>query len=88
MLKRHKELYGEDLEVVSEITNDSIKQIYSNGAQNQIFYDTIKKVCLTKNYILLHSKANLLYTLSKNGFSVGNEVEFLKFLKNKGIKVK
>ena len=87
-IKRNKEIYGDNLEVISEVTNDSIKQISSNGAQIHIFYDSIKKVCLTKNYILLHSKANLLYTLSKNGFSVGNEEEFLKFLKNKGIKVK
>ncbi len=87
-LKRNKEIYGDKLEVVSEVTKESIKQVHSNGSQYQIYYDTIKKGYSTQNYILLHSKANLLYTFRKNGFSIGDEEEFLKFLRNKGIKIK
>ena len=87
-LKRNKEIYGDNSEVVSEVTKDSIKQVHSNGTQYQIYYDIIKKGYLTQNYILLHSKANILYTFRKNGFSIGNEEEFLKFLRNKGIKIK
>ena len=87
-IKRNKEIYGDNAEVVSEITKDSIKQVHSNGTQYQIYYDTIKKGYITKNYILLHSKANMLYTFRKNGFSIGNEEEFLKFLGNKGLKIK
>lgn len=87
-LNRNRELYGNNAEVVSEITKESIKQVHSNGTQYYIYYDTIKKGYLTKNYILLHSKANVLYTFAKNGFSVGSEEEFLRFLRNKGIKIK
>ena len=87
-LNRNRELYGENAEVVSEITKESIKQVHSNGTQYHIYYDTIKKGYQTKNYILLHSKANILYTFKKDGFSVGNEEEFLMFLRNKGIKIK
>ena len=87
-LKRNQEIYGNNGEVVSEVTKDSIKQIHSNGSQYQIYYDTIKKVHITKKYILLHSKANILYTFKKDGFSVGNEEEFLMFLRNKGIRIK
>lgn len=87
-LNRNRELYGENAEVVSEITKESIKQVHSNGTQYHIYYDNIKKGYQTKNYILLHSKANVIYTFEKNGFSVGNEEEFLKFLRNKGIKIK
>ena len=79
-LNRNRELYGDNAEVVSEITKDSIKQVHSNGTQYQIYYDTIKKGYLTQNYILLHSKANVLYTFAKNGFSVGNEEDFFNFL--------
>ena len=87
-VKRNKEIYGDNAEVVSEITKDSIKQVHSNGAQYQIYYDTIKKGYSTQNYILLHSKGNILYTFKKDGFSVGNNEKFLKFLRNKGIKIK
>ena len=87
-LKRSKEIHGDNSEVVSEVTKDCIKQVHSNGSQYQICYDNIKIGYTTQNYILLHSKANVIYTFSKNGFSVGNEEEFLKFLRNKGIKIK
>lgn len=87
-IKRNKEIYGDNAEVVSEITKDGIKQIHSNGTQYQIYYDTIKKGYITQNYILLHSKANILYTFKKDGFSIGNEIEFLTFLTNKGIKIR
>ena len=87
-LKRSKEIHGDNSEVVSEVTKDCIKQVHSNGSQYQICYDNIKIGYTTQNYILLHSKANVIYTFSKNVFSVGNEEEFLKFLRNKGIKIK
>ena len=87
-LKRNQEIYGTNREVVSEATKDSIKQIHSNGSQYQIYYDTIKKGYVTQNYILLHSKANILYSFKKDSFSVGDEKDFLIFLRNKGIKIK
>ena len=87
-LKRNREIYGNNCEVVSDVTQAGIKQIHSNGTQYQIYYDTIKRCYLTKNYIFLHSKANILYTFRKNGFSVGNEEDFLRFLRSKGIKIK
>ena len=87
-LKRNQEIYGNNGEVISEVTQDSIKQIHSNGSQYQIYYDTIKRGYLTQNYILLHSKANILYTFKKEGFSIGDVESFLIFLRNKGIKIK
>jgi len=87
-LKRNQEIYGNNGEVISEVTQDGIKQIHSNGSQYQIYYDTIKRGYLTQNYILLHSKANILYTFKKEGFSIGDVESFLIFLRNKGIKIK
>ena len=87
-IKRNAELQGENTEVVSEVTQDSIKQSHSNGSQIVIYYDTIKRGYLTKNYILLHSKANILYTFKKDGFSIGDEEGFLTFLRNQGIIIK
>ena len=86
--KRNQEIYGNNGAVISDVTEDSINQIHSNGSQYKIYYDTIKKACLTQNYILLQSKANILYTLKRDGFSIGNEKDFLIFLKNKGIEIK
>ena len=87
-LKKNQEIYGNNGEVISEVTQDSIQQIHSNGSQYQIYYDTIKRSYLTQNYILLHSKANILYTFKKEGFSIGDVESFLTFLRNKGIKIK
>ncbi len=86
-LKRNLELFGENPEVISEVTNELIRQYHQNGTEYKIHYDTIKKVVFTKNYILLWSKANILYSFKKDGFSVGNQTEFLMFLQSKGIKV-
>lgn len=87
-IKRNQEMYGNDFEVVYEVTKDGIKRTHSNGAQQQIYYDIIKKGYQTQNYILLHSKANILYTFKKDGFSIGDADSFLTFLRNKGIKIK
>ena len=86
--KRINEIYGNNFEVVYEVTKDGIKQTNSNGAQQQIYYDIIKKGYQTRNYILLHSKANILYAFKKDGFSIGDADGFLTFLRNKGIKIK
>ena len=86
--KRNLELNGNRCEVTSEFTETFISQTHSNGAQYKLYYDTIKRCHITKNYILLVSKANIIYSLKKDGFSIGTKEDFLKFLESKFIKVK
>ena len=63
-LNRNKEIYGDKLEVVSEVTKDSIKQVHSNGSQYQIYYDTIKKDIQHK-IIFYYTRKQIYYILSE-----------------------
>ena len=87
-LKRDIEVYGKALDVTVTVTAENITQTLPNGSETHLNYADIKKAVATKNYIYLWSKANLIYSLKKNAFSVGDTDGFLGFLKNKGIKVK
>ncbi len=88
VVKRDKEVHGKEIEVTTVVTDEFIQQTASTGSINKITFDNIKVVIQTKNLILLRSKANLLYIFRKDMFIVGDESEFISFLKNKGIKVK
>ena len=86
--ERNREIYGDDDVVVTEVTDDCIRQHLSNGAQFTIPYTSIKRCALSRHYILLVSDAKILYTLKINGFTIGNADDFFVFLQSKGIKVK
>ena len=88
-IKRNEEMNGgKVVEVTSHVTEDKIEQTHSSGLVNTFYYDNIKKVIKNKEYILIHSKANILYSFKRDGFTVGSEKEFLEFLMKKGFKVK
>lgn len=87
-IKRSLELKKLNSQVFSEVTDQYIKILPSDGNGTEIPYDVIKKGYFTPNYILLYSKADMLYTFRRTGFVVGNEEDFLLFLKSKGIKVR
>ena len=42
---------------------------------------------ITKNLILLHSKAKLIYIFRKDTFTKGTKNDFIAFLKDKGVKI-
>ena len=86
--ERNREIYGDNDVVVTEVTDDCIRQHLSNGAQFTIPYTSIKRCELSRHYILLVSYAKILYTLKRNGFTIGNADDFFAFLQSKGIKVK
>ncbi len=89
LLKRDKELYGDNpVEIRCEVTEESIKNYSSSGDINELSYSNIKYVAQTKNYILVASKASLIYILKKDGFTYGTATEFIKFLSSKNIKIK
>ncbi len=88
LLKRDLELHGKAVEVIVTVTDQIIHQWNSTGAQYHLNYVDIKRVVRTPKYIYLWSKSNMLYTLKKDSFSVGDDVSFLIFLNNKGVKAK
>ncbi len=82
--KRELELYGtSETFVTLSVTDEYIQQVHTAGNVNTLKYSDIKKVFQTKNYILLQSKANIVYSGKKDGFSVGAAEEFLTFLDKK-----
>ena len=86
VLKRDFEMHGKPVEVVTTITNKDITISHSTGALYRISFNDIKKVVQTKKFIYLWSKTNTVYTLKKDGFTLGNEEELRLFFRNKGIK--
>ena len=61
---------------------------FTIGGADTVEFNKIKNAIQTKNYILLRSKANLIYIFCKDTFTVGTKEEFVSFLRAKGIKVK
>lgn len=87
-MQRDFEMHGRPIEMTTTLTNKGIAISQSTGALYRISYTDIKKVVQTKKYIYLWSKTNMFYPMKKDGFSVGNGEELLRFLRNKGIKAK
>ena len=88
LIKRDIEMHGKPIEVSVAVSDECIKQTQSTGSEFTLKYIDVKKVVKTKKYIYLQSKAKLLYSFKIDSFSVGSVEEFLKFLSDKGIKVK
>ena len=86
--KRNKEIYGDNVEAVTDVAEDGIKQTLSNGTQFRIPYQSIKRCAQTPHYILLISDAKIIYALRKGCFTIGFEEDFLMFLQAKGVPVK
>lgn len=87
-LKRDLEMHGKPVEVTVIVTDENITTVQSTGSKIHLNYADVKKAFQTKKYIYLQTKTNLLCSFNKDGFSIGNEEDFLIFLKNKGIKIK
>jgi hypothetical protein len=88
MTKRDKEINGSEISVTTIVTDEYIQSTLSNGGVNKLEYQNIKYAKKTKNLILLRSKAELIYIMQRDAFSVGTEDAFLMFLRDKGIKIK
>ena len=88
MVKRDREVHGKEISVETIVTNEYIQNTASTGATNKLYYDNIRNTVQTKNLILLRSKANLLYVFRKETFTKGDTESFLRFLNDKGVKIK
>lgn len=88
VLKRDAEMHDKEITIEVIATNEFIQNTASNGSVNKLEYNRIKSVTQTKNFILLLSKAKLIYIFKKDNFTKGTPEDFIVFLRNKGIKVK
>ena len=85
--KRNAELNRKDCQVFMEVTEEGIDVVRDDSRLHAAF-DHVKRGIITPNYILLLTKARILYTFRRDGFVVGNEEDFLHWLREKGIKVR
>lgn len=82
-------MFGEEaLESITTVTDETLVQKASNGGELTLHYADIKKIVCTDKYIYLWSRTKVIYSLARDGFSVGSPDGFLAFLKQKGIRVK
>jgi hypothetical protein len=88
VINRDLEVHGKEIEVETVVTQDYIEYTTSTGSVSRVEYDKFKTAIITKNLILLHSKANMIYMFRKDAFEIGTKEEFISFLKSKGIKIK
>ena len=88
LIKRDAETFKGDVVITTGVYEDHITLNASNGSVVELEYGKIKKISLTKNYILVLSKARLMYILKKDSFTKGSLPEFTEFIKSKGLKIK
>lgn len=88
MVKRDSELAdgGELICTVSvtdsEITNSALE------SNTKASFDKVKLAFITKNYVVVVTKARIIYIFKKDSFTIGDTESFVAFLKSKGIKVR
>ena len=87
-IKRMKEAQLLDKSVCTEVFQDEISYKNEKGAEYKIAYADIKFAIETPSYILIQTKARLVYSIYRYGFEVGHVDDFMAFLKDKGVKIK
>lgn len=79
---------GTEYKVVFSANDESIICESNLGTKNVVDYSKFLSATQIKNFIYLRSKANFAYIFEINSFTKGDSVEFMCFLKSKGVKVK
>lgn len=88
-LAREEEISNDTPTVYTiRITNSGMTYTSSLGTKHETDLSKIKKVWITKHYLMLQTPSKLCFTVKKDGFTVGTYEEFCAFLRAKGFKVK
>ena len=89
LLARNRETYGEQMvKMYMSVSEDAIFLKSSVGVEGRVEFSSVNRVVLTKNLIILRTKAKQHVTFHKDHFAKGTSEEFVAFLKSKGLKVK
>ncbi len=89
-LERDKESNQGNIVLVQNLVTENSIVVKSslNKSGTDFEFSCIAKVCRSKNYIYLITKAKLVIAFDVNNFSKGTPEELIAFIRNKGIKVK
>ena len=88
MVDRDKEMGGGEGISCHVTVTDSELTLTAFDGKNSVSVDNIKYAFLTKNYIVIVTKARLMYILKKDSFTIGDSDGFIAFLLKKGVKVR
>ena len=75
---------GEPPELTTYVYEDRIK-VFTEKNENELEWSKFKAVQLTKNLILLRTRENVVFALSRAGFTKGTYQGFCEFLRKKGL---
>ena len=62
-------------------------ELFMLGNKETLYFSNIKRAFETKNHIFLQTKARMVYIFKKDSFTLGNSEDFVKFLRDNGIKI-
>lgn len=89
LLKSYDEISnGKELRVDFIVTQSNAWVTSSVGEDYAIPFEKIKRIVVKKNTFLIITGAKLVYAVPRDSFVIGDEHFFLKFFKDKGVKIK
>lgn len=89
LLKSYDEISnGKELRVDFIVTQSNAWVTSSVGEDYAISFEKIKRIVVKKNTFLIITGAKLVYAVPRDSFVIGDEHSFLKFFKDKGVKIK
>jgi hypothetical protein len=87
LVQRDREMSGGD-PLCCEITvSDEEMTLTALESRSPVSINNLKSAFVTENYIVVITKARLMFIFRKDSFTEGDADSFIAFLKEKGIKV-
>ena len=87
-INRDRQKFGDEvLKIRTVVTEEGIQCTFGEKTAEPVAVSEVKRVYVTKNLILLHTKARVMLIFPKTNFIVGTAEDFLKYLRSNGLKV-
>lgn len=87
MLMRDREMSGGENLCCDISVSDEEIVLSALDNRTPISWSNVKGAFVTKNYIVVLTKARLMFILKKDSFTKGDEAGFLSFLREKGVRI-
>ena len=88
MVQRDREMSGGESLCCKISVSDEQMTLTALESSSPISLGNLKSAFMTKNYIVVLTKARLMFIFKKDSFTLGDTESFIAFLKEKGVKVK
>lgn len=83
--KRNAELFDGEYRIETVVTESYVESLDPLGGKVNLTLGTMKNYDLTKNLLLLRTKAGTTFIFRKDSFTQGTAVEFIDFLHSNGV---